>query len=38
MDSAARTVSQPTTAAGTAFPYRRRAANVRVDLRNFQIQ
>jgi len=38
MDSLARTVSQPTTASSTAYPFRRRATALRVDLRNFQIQ
>jgi hypothetical protein len=38
MDSLARTVSQPTTASSTAYPYRRRATALRIDLRNFQIQ
>jgi type II secretory pathway pseudopilin PulG len=36
MDSAASTVSQPTS--GLGFPYRRRASTVRVSLRNFQLQ
>lgn len=38
LDGTGRTVSQPTTAASSAYPFRRRATALRIDLRNFQIQ